>query len=203
MWILRALTIFIFGCKLPVIMTREMETPKINEDEERLAKIGIVEVSRMRIDQLPRINTQHAEEDKKLLKNAVAHLNRLRIFPTVELINPIGENGSETVSKNLLFVTNIDLHTGFSRDYFLNPAGELLSYLKIDEHTVDRDPASDRDYINHTSEALLAIENRIRDAMKSDKPKLRLIKDDIGQKLFSGTARPKDVQDWIRDNPHS
>jgi hypothetical protein len=182
-------------------MAREIVAPKIIGDKERLAEIGIAEVSRMRMDQLPGVNARHAEEDKKLLKAAVTHINRLGIFPTVELIVPVGENDSETVPEQLLFVSSTTLQDDYINDYYLNPQGVLLSYFRIGGQTVRRSPASDRDYMYETFDALLAVEHRIQDAMKTDKPKLRLIKGGgIGEKLFSGTATSENVRDWITDN---
>lgn len=155
-------------------MSRIVEAPKIDQDAQNQALAAVIETGNLRTKELPRVDAQHAREDKRLLKQAADFLNTLNIFPTVEVIGQHAGSEQKTHTETLLFVTTEKQHGVYKRDYYLNPEGELITYTRVGEQSESKQVASDKEYVLYTNEALFAVEKRIKDAMEA-RPKLRLL----------------------------
>jgi len=156
---------------------RTIEPPRITRDDAGLAIIAIVETHSLRIDTLPEVYKKPATRCRKLLKKAVSYVNRFNILPTVELIIPTDEGDTQAIQEKLIFVTTVELppYAGFVKDFYVNSAAELLSCIRSGDITLSRKPASNKDYVTYTRDALKAIEQTIEDGMR-EYPPLRLVK---------------------------
>ena len=158
-------------------MSRIVESPRIKEDSERLATNWIIKLGEMRTEGMRRIDQMHVNEDKRLLREAVHYLDALHIFPTVEIVGQIAGGQNQTHQEKLLFVRSRKMpNKGYFKDFYLNPEGELVAYLRIGEQTETDAAVSDYEYVKNTKAALLAAEKLIMDAREVDKkPKLRVL----------------------------